>query len=50
MDLENRVHPQVTVSKHHAYTANATLTQEQQGLKYSIRVANLMDNINMILT
>ena len=35
MDLENRVHPQVTVSKHHAYTTNTTLTQELQGLKYS---------------
>jgi hypothetical protein len=32
---ENRVHPQVTESKHHAYTTNTTLTQELQGLKYS---------------
>ena len=33
--LENRVHPWVTESKHHAYTTNTTLTQELQGLKYS---------------
>ena len=30
-----QVHPQVTESKHHAYTMNTTLTQELQGLKYS---------------
>ena len=34
-DLEYRVHPRVTDSKHHAYTTNTTLTHELQGLKYS---------------
>jgi hypothetical protein len=32
---ENRVHPRVTKSKHHAYTTNTTFTKELQGLKYS---------------
>jgi hypothetical protein len=44
------VHPWVTESKHHAYTMNTTLTQERQGLKYSTRVINLMNNINTTLT
>ena len=34
-DLENRVHPRVTESKHHAYTTDTTLTRDLQGLKYS---------------